>query len=346
MAELTSRAIVDFDAPNKSTGIINGKSSNILNWDDTAYPSNYGRYKRMLGNFWTPFEIDMGPDIDDFETLTEDQQDTFLKINGLLALLDSIQSDFVDQFKEFITDSGTNANLIILAQQEVIHNHSYSYMLSSLVSRAKQEEVYEYWRKDPVMMKRNAIVLDGYQNVLSRKGQVDAMLEAIIYDITLEGLNFYSGFAFFYDLARSQKMLKSSTMINYINRDEEIHVELFTFIYRQILAENPQYDTPEQNALITDILRRAAEAEIEWGNYIIGYKFDTIDMFDLEGYIKFMANKRAKQLGAKALPFPEQKNNPIKWIKYFEDVDLGKTDFFEQKNRQYTKTSQGFNDLK
>lgn len=127
--------------------------------------------------------------------------------------------------------------------------------------------------------------------------------------------------------------------------DEEQHVELFTFIYRTILEENPQYDTPEQNARITSILKKAAEYEIEWGNYVIGEKFDTIDMYELAGYIKFTANKRAKQLRAKELPFPEQKRNPIKWIKYFEDMDMGKSDFFEQQNRQYTKTSDNFNDL-
>lgn len=127
--------------------------------------------------------------------------------------------------------------------------------------------------------------------------------------------------------------------------DEEQHVELFTFIYRTILQENPQYDTPEQNAKITDILRRAALLEIEWGNYVIGHKFDTIDMFELEGYIKFIANKRAKQLGAKELPFPRQETNPLRWIKYYENMDMGKTDFFEQKNRQYKKATDSFNDL-
>jgi ribonucleoside-diphosphate reductase beta chain len=215
--ELQTRKLVDFDAPNRSTGIINGKSSNILNWDDTRYPGSYARYKRFLGNFWTPFEINMMNDIKQFPTLTPEQQDTFLKIIGLLALLDSVQSDFVDRFRTKITDSAINALLIMIAQQEVVHNHSYSYVLSSLVPKEVQDRVFEYWRTDPVMMKRNSIVLDGYQKVVSDL-TVENLLEAIIYDITLEGLNFYSGFAFFYDLARAGKMVGTSTMINYINR--------------------------------------------------------------------------------------------------------------------------------
>ncbi len=215
---MQKRKIVDFDAPNSTTGIVNGKSSNILNWDDTAYPSSYPRYKRFLGNFWTPFEINMSGDIKQFPGLTEEQQDTFLKIIGLLALLDSVQSDFSSRIAEYLTDSATNALMIILAQQEVIHNHSYSYVLSSLVGKTKQDEVFDYWRTDEVMMRRNAIVLDGYQEFEASKKEIPDILKAIIYDITLEGLNFYSGFAFFYDLARSRQMIATSTMINYINR--------------------------------------------------------------------------------------------------------------------------------
>lgn len=342
---LNKRLLVDYEANNKSTGIINGKSSNILNWDDTAYPTTYPKYKRMLANFWTPFEINMNADINQFRELDEEQQETFLKIIGLLALLDSIQSDFAMRISDYLTDSGINALMIILAQQEVIHNHSYSYVLSSLVPKEVQDRVFDYWKTDEHMKKRNKPVLDGYQEGIENGFTPEAMLKSIIHDITLEGLNFYSGFAFFYDLARAGKMVATSTMINYINRDEELHVDLFVFIYKTILEENPQYDTPEQNAMITEIMREAALAEIEWGNYVVGYKFDTIDMADLEGYIQFIANKRAKQLGATEMPFPGVRKNPMKWIKYYEDMDMGKTDFFEQKNRQYVKTGDTFNDL-
>jgi ribonucleoside-diphosphate reductase beta chain len=49
-------------------------------------------------------------------------------------------------------------------------------------------------------------------------------------------------------------------------------------------------------------------------------------------------------LGGANLPFPKQETNPMDWIKFYEDVDLGRTDFFEQKVRQYTKTGENFND--
>ena len=141
-------------------------------------------------------------------------------------------------------------------------------------------------------------------------------------------------------------MVATSTMINYINRDEQLHVGLFEKIFKEILIENPEYETPGLREFGTNTFRRAAELEIEWAGQIIGSQIEGLFMPDIEAYIKFMANKRAEQLGFKA-PFEGFRSNPLRWIIAYQEVDLGKTDFFEQKSRQYTKTSDvnGFDEL-
>jgi ribonucleoside-diphosphate reductase beta chain len=345
MTILKKRSLIDPDAPNASTGIVNGRSSNILNWDDVRFPWAYPKYKRMLGNFWTPFEINMSKDIKQFPNLSPQEQDTFLKVIGLLALLDSIQTDYAGKVADYLTDSSLNALMIILAQQEVVHNHSYSYVLSSIVPKKKQDEVFDYWRTEPILRKRNDFITNGYRGFVE-KPDVGNLLQSVIYDVILEGLFFYSGFAFFYNLARNQKMVATSTMINYINRDEQLHVGLFEKIFKEILRENPEYDTEELKVFGKETFRQAAELEIEWAEQIIGNGIEGLLMSDLEAYIKFMANRRAEQLGFEA-PFEGFRSNPLRWIVAYQEVDLGKTDFFEQKSRQYTKTSDanGFDEL-
>jgi ribonucleoside-diphosphate reductase beta chain len=345
MTILNKRELLDAGSPNKSTSIINGRSSNVLNWDDVRFSWAYPKYKKMLGNFWTPFEINMSKDINQFETLSPKEQDTFLKVIGLLALLDSVQTDYAGKVADFLTDSSLNALMIILAQQEVIHNHSYSYVLSSIVSKQKQDEVFNYWKTDPVLKERNAFVVNGYKD-FAESPTTENLLKSIIYDVILEGLFFYSGFAFFYNLARNQKMVATSTMINYINRDEQLHVGLFEKIFKEILSEYPTYQTAELMEFGRERFLKAANLEIEWAREIIGNEIDGLLMSELENYIMFMANKRAKQLGFSP-PFEGYKTNPLKWINAYQEVDLGKTDFFEQKSRQYTKTTDvnGFDDL-
>ncbi|MGN7176768.1 ribonucleotide-diphosphate reductase subunit beta [Paenibacillus sp. FSL R5-0490] len=345
MNTLKKRPIINQSAPNKSTSIINGECSNILNWDDVRFSWAYPKYKKMLANFWTPFEINMSQDIKQFPHLTKSEQDAFLKIIGLLALLDSIQTDYAGKVADYITDSSLSALMIILAQQEVIHNHSYSYVLSSLVPKQKQDEVFEFWRTEPILAERNEFVVNGYKD-FAENPSAESLLKSIVFDVVLEGLFFYSGFAFFYHLARNQKMVATSTMINYINRDEQIHVDLFVKIFKEILKENPELNTNELSEFVRETFKSAAELEIEWARDVIGSKTEGILLSDVEAYIKFYANVRCNQLGYER-PFEGFRTNPLRWIVAYEEVDQGKSDFFEQKSRQYTKVQidNGFDEL-
>ncbi|RBW70334.1 ribonucleotide-diphosphate reductase subunit beta [Bacillus taeanensis] len=342
---LIQRKLYDTKAPNASTGIINGKSSNVLNWDDVRFTWAYPMYKNMLANFWTPMEINMSTDAKQWLDLTEEEQTTFKKIIGLLAFLDSIQTDYSGKVGEYLTDSSLAALMQVLSFQEVVHNQSYSYVLSSLVPKHEQDQIFEYWKHDEVLLERNNFIAKGYEAFVENQTP-ENFLKSIVYDVILEGLFFYAGFAFFYNLARNQKMVSSSTMINYINRDEQLHVNLFTNIFKETLKENPELDTKELRQFVTNTFTKAAELEIKWGNYIVGNKFDGINQSDLEDYIKFMANKRCHELGCER-PFEGYRENPMKWIKAYQDTNAGKTDFFEQKSRQYTKVSDdnGFDDL-
>ncbi|WP_264738176.1 ribonucleotide-diphosphate reductase subunit beta [Cytobacillus firmus] len=345
MNTLKKRPIINQSAPNKSTSIINGECSNILNWDDVRFSWAYPKYKKMLANFWTPFEINMSQDIKQFPELTKSEQAAFLKIIGLLALLDSIQTDYAGKVADYITDSSISALMIILAQQEVIHNHSYSYVLSSLVPKQKQDEVFEFWRTEPILTERNEFVVNGYKD-FAENPSAENLLKSIVFDVVLEGLFFYSGFAFFYHLARNQKMVATSTMINYINRDEQIHVDLFVKIFKEILQENPELNTNELSEFVQETFKRAAELEIEWARDVIERKTEGILLSDVEAYIKFYANVRCNQLGYER-PFKGYRTNPLRWIVAYEEVDHGKSDFFEQKSRQYTKVQidNGFDEL-
>ena len=343
--KIIKRKLYDVLAPNKSTGIINGQSSNVLNWDDVRFRWAFPLYKNMLANFWTPFEVNMGGDVKQWgATLSEDEKETFARIIGLLAFLDSIQTDYSSKVADYLTDSSLTALMAVLAQQEVVHQHSYSYVLSSLVPKHKQDEIFEYWKHDTVLRERNDFIAKGYEN-FTEEPTAEELLKSIVYDVILEGLFFYASFAFFYDLARQGKMSGTSTMINYINRDEQLHVTLFTNIFKEILNENPELNTPELRAFVYETFEQAVELEVKWGHYIIGEKFDGIDGNDLEEYVKFTANKRLGQLGLEKL-YPDA-HNTMRWIQYFENIDDSKTDFFEQKPRQYTKTddANGFDDL-
>ena len=60
--------------PNRSTGIINGRTSGILNWNDIPYPSFYRAYKELSTNFWIPDEVDMKGDARQYGELSAEKR--------------------------------------------------------------------------------------------------------------------------------------------------------------------------------------------------------------------------------------------------------------------------------
>ncbi|WP_246943757.1 ribonucleotide-diphosphate reductase subunit beta [Bacillus pinisoli] len=337
--------IMNPEFPNKSTGLINGESSGLLNWNDIAYPQMYTIYQTLLSNFWKAQEINMQDDIKQWDLLSAKEQDVFLRINTQLASLDSLQTPTMSQVMDYVTDSSCKAIFAVISQQEAVHNESYSYILSSLVPLQEQNERFNQAKEDPMVMKRNNVILDAYER-FKKEPTSQHLFELCVNSINLEGIYFYAGFAFFYNLARQQKMLKTSTMISYIQRDEMQHAYFTTMFLRILLTENEELNTDDNIQYVYNTVDHAVQLEKEWAQYILA-DVEGIDLHEFETYIEYLANKRLRQLGLSNLY--EDRENPMPWIHVFSDemINETKSDFFEQKSRTYTKVTQsnGFDEL-
>lgn len=332
--------------PNKSTGIFNGKSSGILNWNDIAYPHWYKIYKRLLGNYWQADEINMSSDVKQFPNLKKEEQDAYLKVIGLLATLDAPQTRTALLLSLYATDPSVQSIMAVISQQEAVHNESYSYVLSSVVSLDEQNKSFDFGRTDPILLKRNENIIK-YYNEFVENPTTENIVKTLTYTTLLEGLFFYSGFAFFYNLARYNKMVGTSTMISYINRDELEHGRFISELFRATLSENPELNNEELIGWVYDQFKESVELEIEWSNYVLK-DIEGIDLDDMQGYVKYRANKMLRLIGLHEI-YPDYVENPMKWIRaYADNIDGTKTDFFEQKSRQYVKVNaidNGFDDL-
>lgn len=345
MNTLSKIKLFNPEHPNKSTGIINGQVSGLLNWNDIAYPQMYDLYQTLLANFWKAQEINMQDDIKQWDSLSPTEQDVFLRINTQLASLDSLQTPTMSQVMDYVSDPSFKAIFAVVSQQEAVHTESYSYILSSLVPVSEQNKRFADAKSDEVAMKRLQPILDAYEE-FRHNPTPQNLLKLCVHSINLEGIYFYAGFAFFYHLASQQKMLKTSTMISYIQRDEMQHAYFVSQFLRILMSENPELNTDENTQYIYDTIAQAVELEKEWATNILA-DIDGINKAEFGDYLEYLANKRLRQLGMSNLY--EEKNNPMPWIRVFGDDMMNdtKSDFFEQKSRTYTKVSQnnGFDEL-
>ncbi|WP_147804099.1 ribonucleotide-diphosphate reductase subunit beta [Alkalicoccus halolimnae] len=342
---LTKMKLLEPEYPNKSTGIINGQASGILNWNDIAYPQMYDVYQALLSNFWKAQEINMQDDIKQWDQLSAVEKDVFLRINTQLASLDSLQTPTMAQVMDYVTDPSFQAIFAVIAQQEAVHNESYSYVLSSLVSTSEQKARFDEAKDDPLVQKRNKLILESYEKFRSSPSKQN-LFQLCINSINLEGIYFYAGFAFFYHMARQQKMVKTSTMISYIQRDEMQHAYFVSQFVRLLMEENEELTSEENIDYIYESISKAVHLEKEWAQSILK-DIEGINIEEYEGYVEYLANKRLRQLGLQNLY--EGRDNPMPWIHVFSDEMMNETksDFFEQKSRTYSKVTEknGFDEL-
>ncbi|WNS73827.1 ribonucleotide-diphosphate reductase subunit beta [Bacillus sp. DTU_2020_1000418_1_SI_GHA_SEK_038] len=342
---LTKIKLLNPEFPNKSTNLINGQASGILNWNDIRYPQMYRMYQTLLSNFWKAQEINMQDDIKQWDSLSTIEQDVFLRINTQLASLDSLQTPMMTQVMDYVTDPSFKAIFAVISQQEAVHNESYSYILSSLIPIQEQIARFDQAKDDPIVRKRNQLILESYEK-FRNSPNLQNLFELGINSINLEGIYFYAGFAFFYNLARQQKMLKTSSMISYIQRDEMQHAYFIAQFIRILLTENPELNSEQNIQYVYNTIQKAVKLEKEWAHYILK-DIQGINLEEFEGYVEYLANKRLRQLGLENLY--EGRENPMPWIHVFSDEMMNETksDFFEQKSRTYTKVSQdnGFDEL-
>ena len=162
----------------------------------------------------------------------------------------------------------------------------------------------------------------------------------------LEGIYFYSGFMFFYNLGRMGKMPGSVQEIRYINRDENTHLWLFRSMILELQKEEPQLFTEELIEEYKDMLRHGVEEEIRWGGYVIGNHIEGLTMEMVSDYIHYLGNLRSNSLGFGSL-YDGFENEPksMEWVSMYANANLIKTDFFEARSSAYAKSSALVDDL-
>lgn len=227
-------------------------------------------YQVMIGNFWVPEKVSgLKDDQRDFHAvLTAEEQRAYKGILSFLIFLDSIQTVNLPNLSNYVSAPEVNLLLAIQAYQEAIHSQSYATILESVVSNEERNEIYYFWRSDPILLERNKYIGSIYQNFIDTPTD-ESLFRALVANFLLEGLYFYNGFAFFDTLVDMMKMPATGRMIAYIRRDELTHVTLFSNILREIKREFPaMYD----DTIVLEMFKTAVEQEIAWSNHILGNK--------------------------------------------------------------------------
>ncbi len=270
--------------------IFGGETTGISNLNDIKYDWVAPTYRIMVGNHWVPEKVDLSKDKITIKNLTPEEDEAVQDTLSFLIFLDSFQGNNLPNIKQYITCPGVGNLIAIQLFQEVIHSQSYQYLLDALYPFTTREEIYNRWRTNPHLLKRNRFIADIADRFLADPSK-EHMKEVLIANYILEGIYFYQGFNLFYQLASRQKLVQTAKMIKYIENDEVTHVGLFANIMREEMDP-----TGLDLDLIVKMVMQGVEHEIEWTRETYGNRILGISTASSEQFVKWLAGDRLARL--------------------------------------------------
>jgi ribonucleoside-diphosphate reductase beta chain len=320
--------------------IINGRTD-VNQLVPFKYKWAWEKYLATCANHWMPQEVNMSRDIatwKDPNGLTDDERRIIKRNLGFFVTADSLAANnIVLGTYRHITAPECRQFLLRQAFEEAIHTHAYQYIVESLGLEESEifnayNEVQSIRDKDEFLIPFINAIMDPHFNTGTLENDRVLLKSLIVFACLMEGLFFYVGFTQILALGRQNKMTGASTQYQYILRDESMHCNFGIDLINQIKLENPNLWTPEFKAEINALFVKAVELEYRYAEDTMPRGVLGMNASMFKGYLRYIANRRATQIGLAEL-FPNEEN-PFPWMS--EMIDLKKeSNFFEVRVTEY-----------
>jgi ribonucleoside-diphosphate reductase beta chain len=305
------------------------------------YKWAWEKYLATCANHWMPQEINMTRDIalwKDPNGLTEDERRIIKRNLGFFVTADSLAANNITLGTyRHITAPECRQFLLRQAFEEAIHTHAYQYIVESLGLDESEifnayNEIASIREKDEFLIPFIEAIMDPHFNTGTPEDDQKLLKSLIVFACLMEGLFFYVGFTQILALGRQNKMMGAAEQYQYILRDESMHCNFGIDLINQLKLENPHLWTAEFKEEIKGLFMKAVELEYRYAEDTMPRGVLGLNASMFKGYLRYIANRRATQIGLEEL-FPGE-TNPFPWMS--EMIDLKKErNFFETRVIEY-----------
>jgi len=320
--------------------IINGKDADVIQLYPIRHTFAWDAYLAANANHWLPTEINMQKDVEQWRSssvLTDDERQAFETVLGFFSTADSIAANNVVMATyPHITSPECRMYLLRQAYEEAIHTHAYQHIVETL--SLDEGKIFNMYREVEAIYAKDDFALtfnEGIFNPDFKTGTFDAdqlFLENMcVFSLVLEGIYFYTSFAVVFGFQRQNKMVGSAEQIQYIMRDESMHLNFGIDIINTIKDEQPELWTPGFQERIITLVKKAAELEYTYAREVFPRGIFGMNADGFKQYIENIADRRLNRVG---LPSQFNVENPFPWMS--EAIDLSKEkNFFETRVTEY-----------
>jgi ribonucleoside-diphosphate reductase beta chain len=320
--------------------VING-AADVNQLVPFKYKWAWDKYLATCANHWMPQEINMSRDIALWKSpngLTDDERRLVKRNLGFFVTADSLAANnIVLGTYRHITAPECRQFLLRQAFEEAIHTHAYQYITESL--GLDEAEIFNAYNEIKSIRDKDDFLIPFIETLCNpefKTGTVEndqkLLKSLIVFSCLMEGLFFYVGFVQILALGRQNKMTGAAEQYQYILRDESMHCNFGIDLVNTIKLENPLLWTPEFRKEIEGLFHQAVELEYAYAEDTMPRGVLGLNASMFKGYLRFVANRRAQQIGLDPM-FPTEEN-PFPWMS--EMIDLKKErNFFETRVIEY-----------
>ncbi len=305
------------------------------------YDWAWQKYLDACANHWMPQEINMAADLalwKDPNGLTEDERTILKRALGFFSTADSlVANNLVLAVYRHITNPECRQYLLRQSFEEALHTHSYTYIIESL--GLEQSELFNMYREVPSIHDKAAWSLQYTQGIAdpyfvtgTLENDQKLLQDLIAFYVIFEGIFFYVGFVQILSFGRRNMMTGTAEQIQYILRDESMHLNFGIDVINQIKFENTDLWTLEFQEQARRMIQEATELECRYATDTMPRGILGLNVAMFREYMEFIANRRCQQIGLK--PVYQDRENPFGWMS--EVIDLKKEkNFFETRVTEY-----------
>ncbi|MEW8586324.1 MAG: ribonucleotide-diphosphate reductase subunit beta, partial [Candidatus Thiodiazotropha sp.] len=287
-------------------------------------------------NHWTPLDINMAQDVHDYQhKLTLEERHVYENVLSYLTTSDILAMRNIGlAVMEKMSAPELQIYQARQVYEESLHTWTYQHCIETI--GLDQGEIYNRYRVVPQINKKIQITNRRLASIL--RADIDLrdpdelqnfVMAYIFFAAIFEGCWFYNGFSPIFALQRRGLMKGTAEQLQYIMRDEVLHASFGIRVVKQIIQE--ENITLDKKAM-QEMWDETEAAEIGYADYILRDPILGYSKEDHVGQFRFIANRRARQLGIEE-PFPGAEAT-LPWLD--EQAHLRKEkNFFETRVTEY-----------
>ncbi|MDB2697928.1 ribonucleotide-diphosphate reductase subunit beta [Crocinitomicaceae bacterium] len=278
-------------------------------------------YKKAEASFWTAEEIDLSPDLIDWENkLTEDERYFVKHVLAFFAASDGIVNENLAE--NFVAEvQYTEAKFFYGFQiaMENIHSETYSLLIDTYIKNTEDKRGLFNAIETMECVKKKA-------DWALRWIDEGSFAERLIAFAAVEGIFFSGSFCSIFWLKKRGLMPGLAFSNELISRDEGLHCDFACLLYNNHLVNK----LPEEQ--VRSIILDAVEIEKEFILEALPVRLIGMNSDLMSQYIEFVADRLLSELGCK------KEYNSTNPFDFMDMISIqGKTNFFEKRVAEYQK---------